>query len=62
VRAGGEAVTDAMARRLFADKVIRLGVDWLRVILAENGVDRVSLLPRAALLAAIEERDPPAVS
>ena len=50
-------MTDAMARRLFADKVIRLGVDWLRTILAQNGVNRVSDLPRSGLIAALEERD-----
>ena len=50
-------MTDQMLRRLIMEKVVSNGLDWLRSLLAQANVTRLSDVPRAALIAAIEERD-----
>jgi hypothetical protein len=50
-------VSDAMARRLLMEKVITNGTAWLQSVLDANGVDKISSLTRAQLVAIIEGRD-----
>jgi hypothetical protein len=51
----------ALLRRLLRDQVYLRGTGWLREVLAQAGVDKISLLTRAQLLRATEERDHPDV-